>query len=145
MGTISSCRQLPHRPFVSHIDELQQLCDDADTVSLSDAHCVRILVGSTILITSKNPFVILKIVRWYTEQTDCVCFDVSTSSTATSNQCVYKVSLSNKNRNDDKSWTAQLIQYMHTTTSYELSCMTEASTPSIHPCFISFKYRTQAT
>ena len=104
------------------IDKLEKICDEMEIPAQS--HCVRILVKPTTILTSKNPHILLKIAKWHKEQTQCIAFDLHVSTTTT-NEIVFKISLSNKNIINNQQWKTQLNEYIHTTTSYKLHCITD--------------------
>ena len=129
------------------IERLERICEVMDIPS--DEHNFRILIESSIDITSRNPHILLQIAEWHKQQTQCMPFnfEILTKNPATSrnqmhqNQFVFKVSLTNKNTNNTQLFQTQFIEYINNQTLYNLNCVTNAmSSNGWISSFISCSY-----
>eukprot|EP01083_Nonionella_stella_P165563 551052_1 len=102
MGNIHSQRYPPelrvHNITNRSIDTISKLERICDSISVPiEQHCLRILVGPTTNITSKNPHILLKIAKWHKSQTDGIVFDFhALLSNNNPNEFIFKMSLTNK-------------------------------------------------
>lgn len=132
------------------IERLERICEVMAIPS--DDHNFRILIESSINITSRNPHILLQIAEWHKQQTQCIPFnfEILTKNTAITtsrnqamhqNQFVFKVSLTNKNTNNNQLFQTQFIEYINNQTLYNLNCVTNAmSSNGWISSFISCSY-----
>ena len=108
------------------MDQLERICEELEAPS--DDHCLRVLIEPTIIVTSKNPHVLLQIAEWHKHETNCIAVNLKISSTKRK-EYVFKISLTNNNINNEI-WKMQLIEYIKDKTLYKLNCVTNCGESS---------------
>ena len=130
------------------IERLQRICEVMQTPS--DNHNLRILIKSTINITSRNPHILLQIAEWYKMETQCIPFNFEILSSRNSPNSTNNKNNSNRatttdrdregdrDRDSDNSkrfvfkltlsknndiTNDQFIEYINNRTLYNLNCV----------------------
>mmetsp|Transcript_16321 Transcript_16321/g.14633 ORF Transcript_16321/g.14633 Transcript_16321/m.14633 type:complete len:165 (-) Transcript_16321:105-599(-) len=134
-------------------ERLQRICDIMNIPS--DDHNLRILIGSSINITSRNPHILFQIAEWHKDQTQCIPFHFQilpsknkTNNTTTDGehqrreqQFVFKLSLTHKDIINNELFQTQFIEYINNETIYNLNCVTNAiNSNGAISSFISYSY-----
>lgn len=127
-------------------ERLQRICQVLNVPSYN--HNLRILIDSSINITSRNPHILLQIAEWHKNETRCIPFNFEIIPSKTKNngnrdegQFVFKLSLTNKDINDNELSQTQFIEYINNETIYNLNCVTNAiNSNGAISSFISYSY-----